>query len=90
MSIRRILKLIREFSGKHWRKWTILAILAMVTYIGFIFYQYIYKPIYKSQETSIQRIEIKQELYQKLMDSYLQSENNINKIINKDYPDPFR
>lgn len=90
MDIKKLLKSIKNFLEKYWRKWTILAIGVMVIYIGFIFYQYIYKPIYKSQETSVQIIEIKKEIYQKLMDSYLEYQDNINKIMSKDYPNPFK
>jgi len=90
MDIKKILKSIKEFLGKHWRKWTILAIGGMVVYSGFVFYQYIYRPIYKPQEIPSQRIEIKEELYQKLMDFYLKYQDNINEIINKEYPNPFK
>ena len=89
MNIKNFLKSIKEFFEKHWRRWTILAILAMVIYIGLIFYQYIYKPIYQSREVTAQRLEIKKNIYQQIMDYYSKIGENINQIFNKNYSNPF-
>ena len=90
MPPRDFLKSIKGFFGKHWRRWTILAILVMVIYIGLIFYQYIFRPIYQPKAVTTQRFEIKKDIYQQIMDSYSKVEENINKITNKDYSDPFK
>lgn len=90
MKNRNILKPIKKFCKKHWQKWTILAILAMIIYVGFIFYQCVYKPIYQIGELEFQRLEIKEQIYQELMDSYSQRQKNINKILTKTYIDPFK
>lgn len=75
---------------KYWKKWTIFVILAMVIYVGFLIFQYVYKPIYKPEETTIQRLEINKTVYNEIMKKYSESQENINKIINKDYPNPFK
>lgn len=90
MKNKKFLKPIKSFFGKHWQKWTIILILGIIIYIGFIFYQYIYKPIYQPRELVPQRLEIKEEIYQELMDFYSQQEEKINEILNKTYPNPFK
>ena len=90
MNIKNLPKSIKGFFGKYWKKWTILVVLAMLIYIGFIFYQYVYKPIYQLREVSAQRFEIEKNIYEQIMDSYSKVEENINKTINKDYSDPFK
>jgi len=89
MRLKKILKAIARFFKKHWPKWTILAILVIIIYLGFVFYHYIYKPAYQSKELTPYRLEIEEQIYQEIMDSYNQRQENINKIINKDYPNPF-
>jgi hypothetical protein len=83
-------KAIKKFCGKYWRRWTTLAILAMVIYIGFIFYQYIYKAIYQPREIISQRLEIKEQTHKEVMDSYFQRTKNIEIILGKYYPNPFK
>jgi capsular polysaccharide biosynthesis protein len=90
MKLKKILKPIGKFFKKHWKKWTILAILGIIIYISFIFYQYIYKPIYQSQELIPQKLRIKKQIYQEVMDFYFQRQENITKIISRDYLDPFK
>lgn len=90
MKVRKILKPIENFFKKYWQNWTILAILAMVIYISFILYQYIYKPIYQPRKITPQRLEIEKQIYQEVMDLYSQRQENISKIINKEYPNPFK
>lgn len=90
MELGKILRAIKRFLSKHWSRWTILAILAMVIFIGFIFYQYIYKPIYQSREFEPKILEIKKDVYQELMDLYFQRQENINRIITREYADPFK
>lgn len=90
MNIKKLLKVVKIFCKKHWLKWTILAILGIIVYLGFVFCQYIYKPIYQPRELFPKRLEIKQQIYQEIMDFYSQQQENINKIINKTYPNPFK
>ncbi len=90
MQIKKSLKTIETFLAKYWQKWTILVILVMVICIGFILYQYIYKPIYQFKEITAQRLEIRKDIYQELADSYLEIQDNINRIINNDYPNIFK
>ncbi|OGZ33092.1 MAG: hypothetical protein A2V69_02775 [Candidatus Portnoybacteria bacterium RBG_13_40_8] len=90
MNIGRISKSLKVFLSKHWRKWTILAILAMVIYIGFVAYEYVYKPIYQFKEVTAQRLGIKRQIYQQIMDFYSKSQQDVNDILNKNYPDPFK
>lgn len=90
MKREKILKLIENFFKKHWQKWTILAILGIIIYTGFIFYQYVYKPLYQPRELPLQKLEINKKNYQEIMDFYYQQEENIDKIINKTYPNPFK
>lgn len=90
MKAKKILKLIERFLRKHWHKWTILAILGIVIYAGFVFYQYVYKPVYQPKESILQKLEIKKQIYQEIMEFYYQQEENISQIINKDYPNPFK
>lgn len=84
------LKLTKNFLKKHWRNWTILAVLGIVIYIGFIFYHYLYKPIYQPEELTPQKLEIDTDTYQEIMDLYYQEQESINIIINKEYPNPFK
>jgi len=65
-------------------------ILAMFVYIGLMVFRYIYRPIYEPKETTIQRLEINKTVYNEIMRSYSNNEEEINKIINKDYPNPFK
>jgi hypothetical protein len=75
---------------RHWRKWTLLAICGMIIYLGFLFYEYIYQPIYQPGEiVSVQR-EIAKQVYQKVMDAYFQKQENINQVFNKNYLDIFK
>lgn len=90
MKKKKFLKLIKDFLGRHWHKWTIIVILGIIIYIGFTFYQYIYEPIYQPRELMPQRLEIKEEIYQEVMEFYSQQEDNINEILNKTYPNPFK
>lgn len=90
METKKSLKLIKRFFKKHWLKWTILVVLGIIIYTGIIFYQYIYKPIYQPEELTPQKLEIDIKTYQKVMDSYYQEEENIDKILNKKHLDLFR
>ena len=90
MDIRKILKPIKNLFSKSWKRWTILAILAMVVYIGFILYQFIYKPVYQFREPTSQRLEINKNHYQKIMETYSKSSDIINDLVNRSYPDPFK
>lgn len=90
MKTKKILKLIKGFFRKHWQKWTILAIGAIVIYAGFVFYQYVFKPVYQPKESIPQKLEIEKQIYQEIMGFYYQQEENISQIINKDYPNPFK
>lgn len=90
MKLRKNLKPIGKFLKKYWKNWTILAILGIIIYTGFIFYQYIYKPIYQPRELMLHRLEIKKQIYQEIMDSYFQRQENITEILNKNYLNPFR
>jgi uncharacterized protein YpmS len=84
------LKSIKNRTTKYWRRWTIFVILAMVIYVGLLIFQYVYKPIYKPEETTIQRLEINKNVYNEIIRTYSESQENINRIINKDYPDIFK
>lgn len=90
MDLEKILKQIETIFKDHWRKWTILAIGVMIIYLGFVFYQYVYKPVYKTKEAVFQKTEIKQSIYDRVMDTYFQKEKNIEEIFNKNYIDIFR
>ena len=90
MSNKKKLKALRNFCKKHWRKWTILIILAMIIFIGFVFYQYIYKPLYQSKEIFPKKLEIRKDVYQDVMDLYFERQSNAEEAINKTYPDPFK
>lgn len=83
-------KAIKDFLKKHWQKWTILAILGIVIYVGVLFYLYIYKPIYQPRDLVPQKLEINEQIYQEIMDHYNQREQIINEIISKNYQDVFR
>lgn len=90
MNPRNLFKKTQKIFEIHWRKWTILVILGMIIYLGFIFYKYIYKPIYKPQAISSLQIEIKQDIYKKVMEVYFQKRENLNEILNKNYLDIFK
>jgi hypothetical protein len=90
MKPKNILKSIKIFLSKHWKKWTIFAILAIVIYAGFVSYEYIYKPLYVQNEITPFKLEIKKAVYQSIMDNYAQKQEIIDKIINKNYSDPFK
>ena len=90
MNPKNLFKKTQKIFEIHWRKWTILAILGMIIYLGFTFYKYIYKPIYKPQATPFLQIEIKQDIYEKVMEVYFQKQENLNEILNKNYLDIFK
>jgi len=84
------LKKIGIFLKKHWKKWTILAILFIIAFVGFIVYEHVYKPLYQSMEVEAQKLEIKKKTYRDVMDSYYEREDKIDEIVNKLYPNPFK
>ena len=90
MNLKRLAKQMEIICKDHWRKWTILAIGVMIIYLGFVFYQYVYKPVYKTKEVISQKTEIKQGIYDRVMDAYFQKEKNIEEIFNKNYIDIFK
>jgi len=90
MSLKNIFKSISNFLSQYWKKWTIFAILAIVIYAGFIYYEYIYKSLYLENEITAFKLEIKKSAYQDIMDNYTKKQETIDKIINKDYLDPFK
>jgi len=90
MDIKKIVKFLEHLLSKHWKKWTILVILAMFIYIGIVAYKYVYGPIYASKEVTAQRLEIKRSAYQQIMNTYSESQETVNELINKTYPDPFK
>jgi hypothetical protein len=90
MDLKKISKSIRNFFTKHWKKWTIFAFLAILVYVGFIFYKYVYKSLYEQREVAPFKLEIKKATYQSIMDDYLGKGEKINQITNKNYLDPFK
>lgn len=90
MDFKKTAKSIRNLFIKHWKKWTIFAFLAILVYIGFIFYKYTYKPLYEQKEVSPFKLEIKKAAYQSIMDKFLSKGEKINQITNKNYLDPFK
>lgn len=90
MNLNGLLKPIKKFFVKYWRKWTILAVLAIFIYIGLIFYKYIYVPIYQAKEIPSYKLEIKRSAFQGIMENYAKRQETIIRIINKDYPNPFK
>lgn len=90
MDFKKTAKSIRNLFIKHWKKWTIFAFLAILVYVGFIFYKYIYKPLYEQKEVSPFKLEIKKAAYQSIMDKFLSKGEKINQINNKNYLDPFK
>lgn len=90
MKSKKILKAVEKFLKKHWQKWTILAILAIVVYIGIVFYLYVYKPAFQPQESTPLKLEIDKETYQEVMEHYNQKQEIINQIMNKEYINPFK
>lgn len=90
MKSKKILKAIENFLKKHWQKWTILAILGIVIYIGIMFYLYVYNPVYEPKELIPEKLEIDKITYQEIMEYYNQQEQIINQIVNKEYLNPFK
>lgn len=90
MDFKKTAKSIRNLFIKHWKKWTIFAFLAILVYIGFIFYKYVYKSLYEQREVSPFKLEIKKAAYQSIMDKLLNRGEKINQITNKNYLDPFK
>jgi len=83
------LKSLKMFFAKHWRKWTICAFLAILIYVGFIAYKYVYLTLYGQREVVPFKLEIKKNIYREIMDS-LNQEEKINQIFSKEYLDPFK
>lgn len=90
MNFKKTTKSIKNFFLEYWRKWIIVAFLAILIGIGFIFYKYIYVPLYGEKEVSPFKLEIKKTAYQEIMNKYLGKEQEINRIFNKNYLDPFK
>jgi len=90
MNLKKTAKSIRNFFIKHWKKWTIFSFLAILVYIGFIFYEYVYKPIYALKEVAPFKLEIKRAVYQGIVDAYLNKGEKVNQINTKNYLDPFK
>jgi len=81
---------IEKILKNKWRYWTILAVLAIIIYILFALFQYVYVPVYGTKDVEFKELEIDKKTYQNLMDSYSQQQENINKIINKQYLNLFK
>ena len=90
MNLNKIIKSIKGFLSAHWQRWTILVILAMIIYLGFMLYKYVYKPIYHPEEVVVQKLEIKENLYNSLLEKFSQKQKNIIEILSKNYLDPFQ
>lgn len=86
----KFLRTTKNFCKRHWRKWMVLAIISVIVYIGFVFYQYIYKPIYEPRESTLLQLEIKKKTHKEVMDLYSQRQENLDKALRKDYPNPFK
>ena len=81
---------IEKILKNKWRYWTILAVLAIIIYILFAFFQYVYVPVYGAKDVEFKELEIDKKTYQNLMDVYSKQQENINKIINKQYLNLFK
>jgi len=81
---------IEKILKNNWRYWTILAVLAIIIYILFAFFQYVYAPVYGKKDIEFKKFEIDKKTYQNLMDAYFKQQENINKIINKQYLNLFK
>jgi hypothetical protein len=81
---------IEKFLKNNWRHWTILAVLAIIIYILFALFQYVYVPVYGIKDVEFKELEIDKKTYQNLMDAYSKQQENINKIINKQYLNLFK
>lgn len=90
MNLNKIIKPIEGFLKNHWQKWTILIILAMIVYLGLMLYKYVYKPLYQPEVIVIRKLEIKENLYNSLLEEFSQKQKNIIEIFNKNYLDPFK
>ncbi len=90
MNQNKLIKSVSIFFKNHWRIWTILMFVVIIMYLGIVFYKYIYTPIYSPQEIMPPRLEIKESIYNALINKFSQQENNINEILNKNYFDPFK
>jgi uncharacterized membrane protein len=89
MDISNIIKSTERFLKNHWQRLTILVIFAMIIYLGFMLYRYVYKPIYQPEEIVVQKLEIKENLYNSLLEKFSQKQKNIIEIFNKNYLDLF-
>lgn len=90
MNLNKFIKSFERFLKNHWRKWTILVILAMIISSAFIFYIYAYKPLYNFGAVDVQKLEIKEGLYESLMNDSAQKKINLVEIFNKNYLNPFK
>lgn len=90
MDIGNIIKSIERFLKNHWQRLTILVIFAMIIYLGFMLYEYVYRPAYRPEEIVVQKLEIKENLYNSLLAEFSQKQKNIIEIFDKNYLDLFK
>ena len=73
------------------RKVCFLIFLVFVFLIaGITFFRYAYQVAPSSGHAKTKKIQIKEELYEKIIDDFRQREEKIKEIEKKSYPDPFK
>ena len=90
VDFKKTFKSIKNFFAKHWKKWTIFAFLAILIYVGFVFYKYVYRSLYEQKEVAPFKLEIKKTLYQSIVNNYSDKIEEINRINTKNYLNPFK
>ncbi|MBU3922702.1 hypothetical protein KJ684_00490 [Patescibacteria group bacterium] len=84
------LKAIEKLFKNNWHKWVFIAILGVIVFIIYLFYSFIYKPIYEPRDLVPEKLEIDKIIYDELINFCDLKEQNINQIIKKEYSNIFK
>ncbi len=86
----KLINALKKFFARNWKRWTIVAILAILFYIGFVFYKYVYIPLFAEKEITPFKLEIKDSLFKSIILNETEKQERVNQILNKEYLDPFK
>ncbi|MBD3282026.1 MAG: hypothetical protein GF387_00205 [Candidatus Portnoybacteria bacterium] len=89
MKKEKILNQIKLFFKKYWKSWTLVAFLAIIVFVAFVFYSYGYIPLYSSDEVVVEELKINKGLYENIMEQYYFRQEILEEVFKKQYINPF-
>lgn len=85
-SLKKLLKLLENHLGLV----ILIIFVIIILYASWIFYKFVYKPIYTPSEISFEKVEIKKAIFEKVTEQIELREENILEAAGKGYKDVFK